>query len=88
MSYTLDEANYLIKYYSDKMVGQYLDAEKLYVIKKLQKDIQPEISKYLVRACGKRDNKGFLLFLEISEIANRLNLDPPQTVLLGINRNP
>ena len=89
MPYSFNEAQYLIKYYSDKMIGQYLDIERQVKIKELKSDqLETGKSKYLVRACGQRDQRGILLFKEISETAKLLNLLSPELVLSDLNSNP
>ncbi len=73
---------YLIEYYSPLMLGNYLDKEKIFKIKFLKFDqLENDRSRYLIRACTKRDWRGFLLFKEISSIAKELDLPSPEIIL-------
>ena len=86
MAYSLHDSQALVKYYSTKMVGEYLDKEKQFKIQKIKAD-KLNNNEYLVRACGQRDSRGMLLFKEISQIAKQLNLPSPDEVLSDLNRN-
>ena len=88
MPYSFNEAQHLLKYYSEKMIGQYLDIERQVKIKELKSDqLKTDKSKYLVRACGQRNHRGILLFKEIGGTAKLLNLPSPELLLLDLNLN-
>ena len=87
MTYSLKDALYLKKYYSDKMVGQYLDDSKQVEIKELIiEQLENDKTRFFVKANGQPLQQVFVFFREIEEAAKMLNLLSPDKVLIELNQ--
>lgn len=88
MSYTLKEAKLLVEYYSDKMIGEYLDDSKQVKIKELKIDpVENDSNSFLVRANGHPLQGVAVFFREIGQAAKQLNLPSPEVVLKASNQS-
>ena len=87
MTYSLNDALLLKQYYSDKMVGQYLDDSKQVEIKELIiEQLENDKTRFFAKANGQPLQQVFVFFREIEEAAKMLNLLSPDKVLIELNQ--
>lgn len=80
--YTKEEANYLIKFYKSKIVGDYLDDKKKYKISKLKMvPLYKEKDFYFVEAHSYPLFSLNVYIKDISSVAKKLGLPSPKEVL-------
>lgn len=82
--YTLQEAQFLIAYYSDKVVGKSLDESGQAIIKNVRTEPCGG-NKFWVRAYSHPLSGVASFFRDINEVAKQFNLETPTTVLEGLN---
>lgn len=79
-SYNNSDADYLITFYSKKMIGEFIDKERKYKINGFAKeDDTPEKCSVVAMADTKMET--LKLKREISSMAKILNLDSPEDAL-------
>lgn len=78
--YTLDQANQLIKFYADKMVGKTLEQSTQSIVDHLDKEPYGD-NQYRVIAVGKMMRGNVIPKRSIDRVAKDLNLPSPQDVL-------
>lgn len=83
--YTLEQADFLIKFYADKMVGQTLEQSTNSTISLLDKE-QFSDNQFRVVAKSKLYQGDKILKRSIDKVAKDLNLDPPELVLKNLNQ--
>lgn len=83
--YTLEQADFLIKFYADKVVGQTLEQSTQSTIAFLDKE-QFSDNQYRVVAKSKVYQGDKILKRSIDKVAKDLNLDPPDVVLKNLNQ--
>lgn len=82
MKYSLEDAHYLIAFYNPKIIGQYLDNEKKYKIRKLKMiPLNFEKGFYFVQAHSYPFYSLNVYLMDINHIAAQLNLPSPQQIL-------
>lgn len=83
MDYTSDQAEYLIEYYSPKMIGKYLDKANQVKVIKIEKRSETNGESYMVAAVGEPMAGVVNFFREIGQAAKHFNLESPEEVLKG-----
>lgn len=83
--YTLEQADFLIKFYADKMVGQEIEKTTKYKIAYLDKE-QISDNEFSVVAKSKPYQFVKTFKRSIDKVAKDLNLDPPELVLKNLNQ--
>lgn len=79
--FTFDEANTLIKYYSDKLVGKIIEDSIGSIISHLDK-VNISKDEYYIVAVGKKVKGGqFLPYKNISDLIKKYNLPLPEDVI-------
>lgn len=84
--YTLQQADYLISFYADKIVGQILEQSTRSVVDYLDKEPYGN-NQYRVIARGKMLPGNIFPKLSIDRVAKDLNLPSPQEVLDGRDKH-
>lgn len=84
--YTLDQANQLIKFYSDKMVGKTLEQSTQSIVDYLDKELYGD-NQYRVIAVGKMMRGNVIPKRSIDRVAKDLNLPTPQDFLNNPNQH-
>lgn len=79
--YSSIQADFLITYYTPKMIGKPLSIKKVATIEKLEKITKTNGKSYMVTANGMENAGRVEMFLEIGIIAERLGLPTPDSVL-------
>lgn len=83
--YTLEQADFLIKFYADKMVGQTLEQSTKSIVSFLDKE-QFSDNQFKVVAKSNLYQSDKILKRSIGKVAEDLKLDPPELVLKNLNQ--
>lgn len=83
--YTLEQADFLIKFYADKVIGQILEQSTQSTIAFLDKE-QFSDNQYRVVAKSKVYQGDKILKRSIDKVAKDLNLDAPDVVLKNLSQ--